>query len=112
MFMTLISFRLVWPSILSLVLPSDQLLLALLVFNFTISSMEIVSGLNMAIKQAHSLQVCQFKAKTYFSTFLNTVYFVAQLYELRKTTLAKIICANSDDIEYVQKNVFRGESER
>lgn len=36
----------------------------------------------------------------------------AQLYELRKTTLAKLICANSDDIEYVQKNAFRGESER
>lgn len=33
-----------------------------------------------------------------------------QLQELRKTTLAKVICENSDGIDYIQKNVFRGES--
>lgn len=33
-----------------------------------------------------------------------------QLQELRKTNLAKLICANSDNISIIQKNVFRGES--
>lgn len=37
-------------------------------------------------------------------------YTPAQLQELRKTSLAKIICENSDGIDYIQKNVFRGES--
>jgi peroxidase len=35
-----------------------------------------------------------------------------QLHEIKKITLAKLICANGDDIEYVQKNVFRGETSR
>ncbi|RWS28959.1 peroxidasin-like protein [Leptotrombidium deliense] len=35
-----------------------------------------------------------------------------QLQELKKVTLAKIICANSDNIKHIQKNVFRGESKR
>ena len=30
--------------------------------------------------------------------------------EIRKTSLAKLICENSDGIDYIQKNVFRGES--
>ncbi|RWS11097.1 Peroxidase-like protein, partial [Dinothrombium tinctorium] len=35
-----------------------------------------------------------------------------QLREIKKITLAKIICANSDNIHAIQKNVFRGESKR
>jgi peroxidase len=35
-----------------------------------------------------------------------------QLHEIKKISLAKLICANGDDIEFVQKNVFRGESAR
>jgi hypothetical protein len=33
-----------------------------------------------------------------------------QLHEMRKVNFARIICENSDSIDYIQKNVFRGES--
>ncbi|XP_015795696.1 peroxidase isoform X1 [Tetranychus urticae] len=35
-----------------------------------------------------------------------------QLQEIRKTTFAQILCANSDKLSFIQKNVFRGESKR
>lgn len=35
-----------------------------------------------------------------------------QLNEIKKVTLAKLICANGDNIEFLQRNVFRGESDR
>jgi len=35
-----------------------------------------------------------------------------QLVEIRKASLAKIMCANSDSLNYIQKNVYRGESQR
>jgi hypothetical protein len=42
------------------------------------------------------------------------MYFIYkdQLHEIKKITLAKLICANGDDIDFVQKNVFRGETAR
>ena len=46
----------------------------------------------------------------YFLIFF--CYLSEQLHQIKRTSFAKIICANGDDIEYVQKNVFRGESAR
>lgn len=35
-----------------------------------------------------------------------------QLIEIKKISTAKMICENADSIKYIQKNVFRGESQR
>ncbi|KAJ1359379.1 hypothetical protein KIN20_018089 [Parelaphostrongylus tenuis] len=42
----------------------------------------------------------------YENFFHPTAFSISQLDEIRKTTLARIICDNADDIRFIQNNVF------